>query len=125
MLCLSFAFVFMPTVSSSFWMLTVLAVEIYLVMYILMFLSGIILRYTHKDTVRHFRIPFGNVGMWIVSILGLIGCLFTLCIGFIPPSIFPSGDLLSFELTIGLGLALSCLFALILWQARKSRAAKR
>ncbi len=115
---LSSAFIFMPTVSSSFWMLTVLAAETYIVMYILMFISAIVLRYTRKNVPRHYRIPFGNVGMWVVSLMGIFGCLFTLFIGFIPPATIESTKFISFELIIGIGLFIFCAFPLIIFQLR-------
>lgn len=115
---LSFAFIFMPNVSSSFWMLTILAAQLYIVMYILMFISGIVLRYTRKNVQRHYKVPFGNAGMWIVSTLGILGCLFTFIIGFVPPSPVDTGGLLFFELFIIMGLIIFCSTPLIIFQLR-------
>ena len=115
---LSFAFIFMPNVSSSFWMLTILAVQLYIIMYILMFISGIVLRYTRKDVQRHYKVPFGNAGMWIASTLGILGSLFAFIIGFVPPSPVDTGRLIFFELFIILGLIIFCSTPLIVFQLR-------
>ena len=115
---LSSAFIFMPNVASSFWMLTVLAAQLYIVMYILMFISGIVLRYSHKNIERHYKIPFGNIGMWVVSSLGILGCIFTFFVGFVPPTPVDTGGLLLFELFLVLGLILFCSAPLIIFQLR-------
>jgi putative glutamate/gamma-aminobutyrate antiporter len=115
---LSFAFVFMPNVASSFWMLTVLSAQLYIVMYILMFISGIVLRYKRKDVLRHYKIPFGNFGMWVVASMGIIGTLFTFCVGFIPTSTVDKSALLFFVVFLISGLLLFCSIPLILFKLR-------
>lgn len=86
---LSSVFLFMPTVSSSYWILSALTAQLYLLMYILMFLSALILRYKASDHPRAYKIPGGNYGMWLVSTIGIIGAFFAIGIGFIPPVNFP------------------------------------
>ncbi len=115
---LSFAFIFMPNIASSFWMLTVLAAQLYIVMYILMFISGIVLRYSHKKLDRHYKIPFGNIGMWVVATLGILGCLFTFFVGFVPATPVDTGGFLFFELFLAAGLILFCSTPLIIFQLR-------
>lgn len=115
---LSFVFIFMPSISSSFWMLTVLAAELYIIMYVLMFISGIVLRYTRKETPRHYKIPFGNAGMWIVSSMGILGCIFTFFIGFVPPSPVDTSHLIIFQLFVGIGIIVCCLAPLAIFQMR-------
>lgn len=83
---ISLLFLFMPTVNSSFWMLISLATQLYLIMYIMLFASALILRYTKKDVERAYRIPFGNFGMWVTTLIGIGGSLFCFLLGFIPPS---------------------------------------
>lgn len=83
---LSLFFLLMPTVSSGFWLLTVLVAQLYLIMYIILFAAAIRLRYLHPHVKRSYRVPGGNLGMWITSIVGILACLFALIIGFFPPS---------------------------------------
>jgi putative glutamate/gamma-aminobutyrate antiporter len=115
---LSFAFVFMPNVASSFWMLTVLSAQLYIVMYVLMFISGIVLRYKHKNVERHYKIPFGNIGMWAVASMGIIGTLFTFFVGFIPTSTVDKSAFIFFTIFLISGLALFCSIPLILFRLR-------
>ena len=72
----SVAFVLMLNVSSAFWVLSVLAAQFYVLMYIMMFVAALRLRYSHAHIERMYRVPFGNVGIWVVSIVGIICCLF-------------------------------------------------
>jgi amino acid transporter len=76
-------FLLEPTVNAFFWFLTALSTELYMIMYILMFCASIRLR--HKLRSHSFKIPGGRWGIWIVSSLGLIGCLTTIAVSFFPP----------------------------------------
>ncbi len=79
-------FPFMPSVSTSYWLLTAVSIQIYLVMYILMFASAIRLRYTKPHVPRAYKIPHPHKGMWIIAFLGMIAATFAFLIAFIPPS---------------------------------------
>ena len=83
---LSLAVLFMPTVSSAFWIMSALAAQLYLVMYLLMFASAIKLRYSQPEVERTYKIPGGKVGMWIVSGVAFLASLFVIFFGFIPTS---------------------------------------
>ena len=65
---LAFVFLLTPTISSSYWILLNLTAHLYQLMYILMFISAIVLRYKKPNVVRAYKIPFKNVGMWVVEI---------------------------------------------------------
>jgi len=79
-------FLFVPSINTSYWMLSALTTQILVLMYILVFAAALRLRYTEPDTARPYRIPGGNYGIWIVAGMGLLGSTFGLVIGFIPPS---------------------------------------
>lgn len=83
---LSTLFFFSSSVSNAFWMLIVLAAQLYLLMYSMMFVSALILRYKHPDVYRAYKIPGGHFGIWLVCLTGLFGCLFSFFLGFIPPA---------------------------------------
>ena len=68
-----------------FYVLTVISAQIYLVMYALMFVSVIVLRFTKPDINRPFRIPGGKLGLWIVAGTGLIASVLGICFMFVPP----------------------------------------
>jgi amino acid transporter len=65
---LVFVFLLMPTVSSAYWILTALTAQLYLIMYLLMFLTAIVLRYKRPDTHRPTGFPEG------ISACGWWGC---------------------------------------------------
>ena len=103
---LSCVFLFMPDVSSSFWLLVVLTSLLYNLMYILMFISGIVLRYRQPDAPRPYKIPGGKIGMWIVAGIGTLVSLGVLVIGFIPPAQLILGNIFYYELFLILGVVL-------------------
>lgn len=82
---LSLVVLFMPTISSAFWIMSALAAQLYLVMYLLMFAAAIKLRYSQPDVVREYKIPGGNLGIWLVSGIAFLSSLFCIAFGFIPP----------------------------------------
>lgn len=84
---LSFVFLLMPTVSSSYWILTVLTAQLYLVMYILLFISGIRLRYSKPDVPRPYKVPGGKWGMWLVAGVSTVVAVLAVALGYVPPSL--------------------------------------
>ena len=68
-----------------FYILTIISAQIYLVMYALMFVSVIVLRFTKPDIKRSFRIPGGTIGLWVVAGTGLLTSVLGICFMFIPP----------------------------------------
>jgi len=76
----------MPSVNGSYWLLTDLSTELYIFMYVFMFLAAWRLRNTSRAPIDSFLIPGGMLGTGITCLLGLVGCAITLIIGFIPPS---------------------------------------
>jgi glutamate:GABA antiporter len=89
---LSLMFLLMPTVSSGFWILTVLVAQLYLIMYVLVFAAAIKLRYSKPKVKREYKVPGGKPGIWIVGVLGILGSLFALVIGYFPPAQIEVGN---------------------------------
>jgi amino acid transporter len=104
------AFTVLPSVQSTYQILGQMATIIYLLMYLIMYVAAISLRYTQPDKVRPFKIPGGNFGMWFVGIVGLLGALVALGFSFIPPSQISTG---SPAIYIGILLVGSAIFAAI------------
>jgi glutamate:GABA antiporter len=89
---LSLVFLLMPTVSASYWILTDLTAQLTTLIYIFMFAAAITLRYKQRNIQRPYKVPGGNVGMWIVASLGILSSLFAFFIGFVPPAQLKTGS---------------------------------
>ncbi len=116
---LSSVFLFMPNVSSSYWILTALTAQLYLIMYLLMFVSAIVLRYKQPDVPRTYKVPGGNAGMWVVATFGALACLFAVIIGFFPPSQLKTGNILFYEGFLICGTFIMCGIPLIIYAVRR------
>lgn len=106
---LSAIFLFMPSVNGSYWFLTALAAQLYMLMYLLMFISAFKLRIQYPNHKGPFRIPGGLFGLFVVGSMGIIGVLVTLIVSFIPPAGVNIGSTYMYESTLILGLILMCL----------------
>lgn len=116
---LGLIFLLMPNVNSSFWILLALTSQLYVLMYILMFAAGIKLRHSKSEVPRAYKIPGGNVGMWIVAGLGILSCVFALMIGFFPPEQLETGSLIFYELFLFAGIILFCAAPWIILRFKK------
>ena len=105
---LSLLFLFLPDISSTFWILLILASQLYMIMYILMFASAIKLRYKRPDVMRAYTIPCGNFGMWCVAGIGLLSSCAAFFIGFFPPAQLAPGNLAFYELFLVIGNTVLC-----------------
>lgn len=106
---LSALFLFMPSVNGSYWLLTALAAQLYMMMYLLMFAAAIKLRISAPKQERAFRIPGGWFGMIVVTGAGILGCVTTLVVSFLPPEGIDVGSISRYECTLIFGLILMCL----------------
>ncbi len=82
----------MPSVQSFYQILSQLTVLLYLIMYLLMFSSAIVLRYKMPKQQRLFRIGKGNGLIWFIAGLGFCGALLAFILSFIPPSQISTGS---------------------------------
>src|SRR3990167_1334492 len=60
------AFLLMPSINGSYWFLTDLSTEIYVMMYVLMFIAALALHYKSADMPKAFKVPGGSWGFWLV-----------------------------------------------------------
>jgi amino acid transporter len=93
-------FLFMPSVNSTYWILTALTSQLALLFYILMFAAAIKLRYKDAQTPRTYRIPGGNFGMWLVAGCGIITCIGVILVGFLPPSNLHITNVFTYEMIL-------------------------
>jgi amino acid transporter len=107
LLCL--VFFIMPTVKSSYWLLSNLTAQLALLFYILLFSAAIRLRYKCSQTKRAFKIPGGTLGIYLVSGVGIFTCFIAIILGFLPPTQIEVGKVLNYEILLVAGIVLFCL----------------
>ncbi len=115
----SLIFLYMPQISSAFWMLTALSAQSYLIMYILMFIAAIKLRYSKPHVPRAYRVPFQKKGIWLFSSMGVISSCFAIVLCFVPPADMKVGNTTVYALLLGAGLVVMCAIPLFIHAFRK------
>ena len=88
---LSLVFILVPNVNEGMWLLNILMTQLYMVMYICVFICFLVSRHRHHDRPRPFQVPGGKFGMYLVSSLGILSCLLTIVISYDVPSAINSG----------------------------------
>lgn len=116
---LALAFFVFPTIGSSFLALVAMASQLYLIMYGLMFIAGIVLRYKHPHVNRAYRIPFKNIGMWFTAGIGILGALFVFLVGFMPPTDICPENVLFYEMFLIGGIIVFCLIPFLILRFKK------
>lgn len=109
----------LPTVSASFWILSVMSAQTYLLMYILMFIAAIRLRYTKPHVPRAYKVPYKAKGIWVLSTFGILSCVFVILLGFYPPSQLNVGNLVFYEFYLILSMIVMSVIPLIIHKYRK------
>lgn len=118
---ISCVFLLMPSVNGSYWLLTALAAQLYMLMYVLMFAAAIRLRYKSSfSLLKGFKIPGGNWGMWIVALAGILASTVTFIIGFIPPNNIQIGSTWHYEALLITGLIVMSVPPLIMYRLCKN-----
>ncbi|HSX04060.1 MAG TPA: amino acid permease [Rhabdochlamydiaceae bacterium] len=115
----SFVFLHLPTVSAAFWILSALSAQTYLLMYILMFIAAIRLRYTKPKVPRPYKVPYQFKGIWVLSVMGIIGSTFAIFFAFFPPTQIDVGNVFFYESFLIVGLLIMSGIPLIIYQLRK------
>lgn len=105
----------MPSVNSFYWFLMALSTGLYMLMYILLFLSALKL----KRCNHSYQIPRGLRTLSCLS--GLAGCAMTIIVGFQPPPGVLIESKLQYALVIGSGFTLLILPVLFLFSYQKKR----
>src|SRR6516225_2566858 len=107
---------FIPSVSRAYWIFATMATQVYLIMYVLMFIAAMRLRRSQPDHARGYRAP----ALGPLCLLGTASSVAALVIGFIPPSQFGHSNPLVYAILILVGvLAIGILPPLLLDRFRK------
>ncbi len=115
-------FLLPDSINQIYWLFTTLSTELYVLMYVLMFVAAIRLKHSHKQRHRPFKIPGGRVGYYLTCVLGLVGCIVALIVGFFPPQeALAMGDAHHFRIIFSSGIGLMIVPALGLIWFKKQR----
>jgi putative glutamate/gamma-aminobutyrate antiporter len=77
-----------PSVSSAYWILSVMTTQVYLIVYLLMFVAAVRLRRKQPNVERGYRAPI----LTTLCVVGFLASAAAIVIGFVPPSQFESGN---------------------------------
>lgn len=112
------AFILMPSINAFYWFFTALSTEMYMIMYVLMFLAGLKLRRPQRDS-RAYQMMKGT--RHLTCLAGLAGCILTIIIGFFPPSGIDMGGPGRYVSLIALGNVILILPIFFLWAFKRSQ----
>jgi amino acid transporter len=112
-------FLLMPTVSSSYWVLTAMTAQLAMFVYIALFAAAVWLRFKHPEVKRQFKVPGGKLGLIIVCLLGSLSAIVAIILGFIPPSQLSIGNIVTYEAILILGILLLTLSPVVIYLRRK------
>ena len=109
-------YAFIPSVSRAYWIFAALATQVYLIMYVLMFIAAMRLRRSQPDRTRGYRAP----ALGLLSVLGVVSSAAAFVIGFVPPSQLGSSNPLGYIVLLLAGiLAVGILPPLLMDRFRK------
>ncbi|NUP61338.1 MAG: amino acid permease [Nonomuraea sp.] len=112
---IALGYALIPNVSSVYWIFSTITTQVYLIVYLLMFVAAMRLRKNQPDHPRGYRVP----ALGLLCVVGLVASLAALVIGFVPPSQFGGGSVWSYIAIVGSGLVV--LGLLIPWLFLKFR----
>jgi glutamate:GABA antiporter len=93
-------YAFIPSVSHAYWIFAVMATQVYMIMYVLMFIAAVRLRRSQPDHARGYRAP----ALRLLCLMGVLSAAAALVIGFVPPSQFGHSDPLVYAVLILAGI---------------------
>ena len=108
------AFLLLPTINSAYWFLTALAAQLYMIMYLIMFVAAIKLRIKNPTKHAAFKIPGGVKGLVFVSSIGILSTVLTIIISIFPPSDVDVHSMSRYISSLLLGCGILCLPPLLL-----------
>jgi glutamate:GABA antiporter len=109
-------YAFIPSVSRAYWIFAAMATQVYLIMYVLMFIAAVRLRRSQPDHARGYRAP----ALGLLCLLGASSSVAALVFGFIPPSQFGRSNPLAYAVLILAGiLAIGIVPPLLMDRLRK------
>lgn len=114
------AFLLMPSVNGSYWLLTDLSTELYLIMYVLMFFAALVIKKKYQHVPPKFQVPGKTYGYNTLCVFGILGCAISLYVGFLPPSNINVGSPVHYVITFAISMLAMTLPVLGLYAYKKA-----
>src|SRR6266851_5401992 len=109
-------YAFIPSVSHAYWIFAAMATQVYLIMYVLMFIAAMKLRRSQPNHARGYRAP----ALGLLSLVGAASSVAAFAIGFVPPAQFGHSNPLVYAVLMLAGiLAIGILPPLLMDRLRK------
>ena len=86
MTLIAFLCFLIPNIEGFVVLITQAITILYMMYYVLMFVSFLKLRHDQPNRPRLFKVPGGSAGAWLVAGIGLLACLFGIVLAIIPPA---------------------------------------
>ena len=113
---IALGYAFIPDVSSAYWIFSVITTQVYLIVYLLMFVAAVRLRQNQPDHPRGYKAP----ALVALCVVGFLASLAALLIGFVPPSQFGGSSPVVYLVIVGGGaLGLGLLVPFLFYRFRK------
>ncbi len=111
----------MPNLNIAFWTSTAMAMMIYFAMYTMMILAGLYLRYKAPRVKRAYKVPGGKIGIWVVSVIGLLTLLGGFIVALFPPAELPAGNNMLYEIVLIGGIVIIYAIPFIIYQLKSPK----
>lgn len=121
MTIIAFLVFLIPNIEGFVILITQSITILYMMYYVLMFISFLKLRHDQPNRPRLFKVPGGNVGAWVVAGVGLLACAFGIVLAIIPPAQVAEevGSPVTYVVVIIAIIVITFLIAFFLYRASK------
>ncbi len=95
-------YAYVPSVSGVYWIFSVMTTQVYLIMYLLMFVAAVQLRRKEPDHPRGYKAP----ALVLLCVVGFLASAAAFVVGFVPPSQFGAGSHWAYVGIVGTGVVI-------------------
>ncbi len=115
----SIIFAILPGINQAYWQILAMTTIVYGVMYLILYMTGVKLRYLKPDVPRAYKIPGGNPGIWLIAGVGFAVMLLSMIVSLIPASEIPVGNISLYVLEMVLGTIVMVALPFVIYHFRR------
>lgn len=116
---LALVLIVLPSVQSAYQVMSQMATVTYLVLVIMIYCAFFRLRHTESKVRRGYRVPGGNFGKWLVTLVGVGGAVAALVLSFLPPGQINTGSPVVYIAILLIGSIIIVAIPFIIYAKRK------